>query len=225
MPALPPYIPPRDADFNNWIDNFSTLLTAAPATYGLLASDATAVASLNSTWAAAYALAVNPSTRTPVTVAAKDTARITAQAGIRPYAVQISLNPGVLVDDKIAIGVNPRTSTPTPITTPTTWPIVTLASGAPLQQIVRYRDYTSSPTSKGKPYGVVALQLFAKASTTPILDPTLLPLKATLTKSPGTIDWISADAGMQAYVAGRWITRKGLVGPSGPIGVLTITGS
>ena len=28
MPALPPYISRKDADFNNWLLNFSTLITA-----------------------------------------------------------------------------------------------------------------------------------------------------------------------------------------------------
>jgi hypothetical protein len=225
MPALPGYIPARDTDFAAWIFNFADLLTGAPATFGLLASDALAVQNAADAWAVAYNLAITPTTRTPVTVADKDTSRTMATATVRPYAIQISLNPGVLTADKVAIGVNPRTSLPQPIAAPTTYPIVTAANAAPLEMTIRYADSGGAPTSKAKPYGAVQLQLYANASATPILDPTLLPLKGNFTKSPATIAWDTSDVGKQAYIAGRWVTRKGLLGPFGPIAVLTVAGT
>ncbi len=222
MPALPPYIPPRDTDMASWSDNFSTLLTAAPGTYGLLASDALTVAAVVTPWLAAYALAINPSTRTPVSVAAKDDARTAMLAVVRQYAIQISLNAGVLTSDKIAIGVNPRVTDPVPIATPTTQPIVTIPSAASLTHVIRFRDETSSPTVKSKPYGVTQLQLYASASATAITDPTALAFKKVLTKAPSLIEWDPADAGKVAYYAGRWQTRTGKVGPWGPIVSMTI---
>ena len=89
------YIPQRDSLLLPWALNFSTLITASPATYGLLAGDATAIAAVYSAYNTAYGLAINPATRTPVTVANKDTAKITMLATIRPYAQSISLNAGV----------------------------------------------------------------------------------------------------------------------------------
>ena len=47
MPQLPPYIPARNANLIAWAANFSTLITASPGTYGLLAGDATAIAAQN----------------------------------------------------------------------------------------------------------------------------------------------------------------------------------
>ena len=47
MSTYPTYIPAKDALFATWLENFSTLLTAAPATYGLTAPDATAVDAVN----------------------------------------------------------------------------------------------------------------------------------------------------------------------------------
>jgi hypothetical protein len=224
MPALAPYIPNKDADFANWSANFSTLITASPGTYGLVAGDATAIAASQAAWAAAYALAVNPSTRTPTTVAAKGTAKINLLAIDRPYAQTIANNAGVTSGNKIALGLNPKTSTPAQITAPTTAPVLSLVSAPPLQHIVRYRDETASPTVKSKPYGVVQIQIFATASATVITDPNALLYKGVSTKSPFLVSWDSADKGKQAYYAARWITRKGLTGPFSTIVNFTVAG-
>lgn len=212
-----PYIPTRDTDFNSWLANFSTLLTASPGTYGLLAADATTVAGVTSTWTAAYTLAIDPTTRTPVTVTAKDDAKINALAIVRPYSQLISANSGVLTADKVAIGVNARTNTPTPIGAPVTYPAITLQAGTFLQHIFRYHDSAAPATSRSKPPGVIQLQVYAAPSETVITDPAVLPLKAVATKVPVVIDWDSSNQGKTAYYAWRWITRTGLVGPWSPI--------
>jgi hypothetical protein len=217
MPALPPYIPPRDADLANWSLNFSTLLSASPPTYGLTSTDASNVAAVQATWAATYAIAINPATRTPVSVAAKDTARVNLLAIVRPLAQAISINAGVLTSDKIAIGVNPRTSVPAPITQPTTAPVINVSFGPPLNHIIRYRDEMASPTVKAKPYGVTGMQLVASAAANDTigggLSPDAIPTQAVLTKAPALITWGSGDVGKVAVYYGRWITRTGLTGP------------
>ena len=65
-----------------------------------------------------------------MTVSAKNTQRVTMLGIIRPYANFISLNAGVASGDKTALGVNPRTSTPSPITPPTTNPVLYLQSAS-----------------------------------------------------------------------------------------------
>ena len=222
MPALPPYIPPRDADLDPWSANFSTLITATPATYGLTAGDATAIAGVVATWHADYLLITSPSTRTPSAIAAKNAAKIAMLATLRPYAVTISLNAGVSSANKIALGVNPRTSVPLPITTPTTYPVLTIASALALQHVVYYKDQLAAPSVKSKPYGAIAVQIFATASATPIVDPTLLQFKLQATKAPLAVTWPSGARGELAYYAARWVTRTGLVGPYGPIISFTV---
>lgn len=217
------YIPTRDADLQNWADNFSTLLTASPGTYGLIAADASAVASAFLTWSLAYAAAVNPSTRTPVNVNAKDVARIGLLTMVRPYAVQISLNAGVLSADKIAIGVNPRTTGQTPVAAPTSAPILSLIGATFLQHLLRYKDEGAPSTSRAKPANVVQIQLYAAVSATLVSDPNVLPLKTATTKVPITVTWESSDRGKTAYYAARWITRRGLVGPWSDILPIIVT--
>jgi hypothetical protein len=216
MPSLPSYIPAKNAAFVAWVANFSALITASPATYGLVAGDATAIAAQNTALAADYALITSPATKTAQTVSAFNTQKINALAICRPYAQAISLNAGVSSSSKIAVGVNPRTSTPVPITAPTTNPILTAQSASTAGIICRYRDSVASPSVKSKPYGAIGTLIFAKASATAITDPTLLNYEGTQTKSPFTLS-MPATAGMTIYIAARWVTKKGLVGPWSPI--------
>jgi hypothetical protein len=104
----------------------------------------------------------------------------------------------------------------TPITTPTTTPVLTAQSASTAGIIVRYRDSTASPSVKSKPYGVIGTLIYAKASATVITDPTLLSYEGTQTKSPFTLS-MPATAGMIVYMAARWTTKKGLLGPWSPI--------
>lgn len=217
MPSLAPYIPSKDSMFTTWLANFSTLISASPATYGLGATDAATIAADNAAWAAAYALVTSASTKTAATVSAKNTQKVLTLAAIRPYAQAISNNAGVSSSAKTAVGVNPKTSVPIPITAPTTAPALTAVSTSTAGTILRFRDATASPSVKAKPYGVTQLLLFASASTTPITDPTLLTFLGAFTKAPLTISLGSGDAGKTVYFAARWQTRKGLVGPWSPI--------
>lgn len=222
MPS--PYIPAKDVDFENWFLNFSTLLTAAPTTYGLVAGDATAVAALYATWNAAYVLAITPTTRTSVTIADKDAARAAGEAGVRPYAVSISLNSGVADMDKTAIGVTVKKTVPTPVPPPITSPQLALVAATPLQQLFKYSD-TSTPTTKAKPPGAIAMQLGYVAGTVPAVDPAQANRFAVVTKSPVAIAIDPADVGKTITWWGRWQTRSGPGGIAqyGPWGASLIT--
>lgn len=211
--GYPNYIPSTDTDLANWADNFNTLLTASPPTYGLVAGDATAVNTVVVGYLDAYAASIAPTTRTPVTISAKDDAKILMLATVRPFAQNISLNQGIISSDKIAIGVNPRTNTSTKIPIPTTYPVLTIPTALNLGHVLRYRDQLSEPTVKAKPFGATALQLFATASATVIADQTLLAYNANLTKSPATVLWEAGDVGKTAYYAARWVNEKGQQGP------------
>lgn len=219
MAALPPYIPRRDVDLDAWALNFTTLLTAAPATYGQTSGTAVACAAAYTAWHSAFLLVTSPSTKTPNTVALKDTQRINLLATLRPVAQAISLNPAVSSGSKVSIGVNPRTSTPTPITPPTTYPILTIQAGANLQLYVRYRDSAADVSVKSKPYGVQSVQIAYGVSGTAIVDADSLPTQVAATKSPFLL---SFAAGGQCYLAGRYLLRNGKYSDWGPIVNFTV---
>ena len=213
MPAVAPYIPSRDADLSNWATNFSSLITATPAAYGLTSIDASNIAGAVSTFTSAYALVTSKSTKTAKTCSDKNTARVGLLGVVRPYAQSIALNAGVASSAKIALGLNPRTSTPQPVTAPVTSPVLTVQSASNLALILRYRDSAASVSVKSKPYGVMSCEVYGLVSATPVTDPSTMFHLASATKSPLTITRPSGDAGKQLYLVARWKTRKGLVSP------------
>ena len=209
MPALPPYIPSQQAKFSAWLANFSTLITAAPATYGLLAGDAVTIAGYYSTWLAAYTPVTSAATRTAALVAAKNNAYAGLLPLIRGYAQTIANNAGVNTSDKIALGLNPKTSTPSAITPPSSTPVLVVQYAASGQIVLRYRDSAASVSVKSKPYGAIALRLFGKTSATPITDASTLPFLAQATKSPFVLSTVGMTSGGTIYLAAAWVTRRG----------------
>ena len=203
----PNYIPARDADFDAWLENFSTLLTAAPTTYGLIAADATAVDGVFDTWRAAYLAAVSPATRTAATVAAKDAARAAAEFVVRPYAVGISLNADVTPENKTAIGVTLRSGTVSPIPAPVTAPELNIQSAIPLQQTLGYKQ--PGFAGKNKPFGVTGVEIFRAIGTVPAIDPTQAGYYAQVTKSPFRVNFVADDQGKKVTYFARWATKSG----------------
>jgi hypothetical protein len=224
MPSVAPYIPPRDANLNNWLGNFSTLISAAPGTYGLLTSDAVTIASAVASWDAAYALVTSPTSKTATTVQLKNTAKVTVLAVVRPYAQNVRLNAGVTTDNKIALGLNPATNTPSPITPPSSNPVLTLQSLGVFNAILRYRDSSASVSVKSKPYGVKGLRLYGMVSATAVTDPTTLPLIGVQTKSPFVLSLAGKAAGSTMYVAAQWAVQSGGLSPWSPILSFTVAG-
>lgn len=203
-----PYIPAQDAQFDSWLVNFSTLLTASPTTYGLTSGDATTVAGVTTAWSAAYLAATDPSTRTSVTIAAKDAARTTATQTVRPLATQISRNPAVDNGDKTAIGVNLPNTARTPIPPPTTVPGLTLVSAIHFQHTLSYKD-TSTPTTKAKPAGAIGLDLRVTIQVGAASDPEAAKPWTVATKSPVIVSFTAPDVAKTATYWGRWATRSG----------------
>ncbi len=220
----PPYLPAQDAAFDSWFNNFSTLITGSPTTYGLIAGDATTIAASFTAWNAAYLLAVTPATRTSVTIAGKDAQRTLSEAVIRPYATAISRNPAVLNSDKIDVGVNLPNSGRTPVPPPLTVPALSLVTAIHFLHTLAYRD-TSTPTTKAKPQGAIGVELWRVIATAPATDVNLASQVGVFTKSPNSIGYTAPDVGKTATYWGRWVTRSGpggqaQVGPwSAPLSV------
>ena len=217
MPALAPYIPNKQAQLSAWATNFSTLITASPATYGLMTSDAVTIAAAVAAFNAAYVNVTSPTTRTPAAISAKDTAKTTMLAVVRPYAQNIAKNAGVTSANKIALGLNPQTSTPSPITPPTTFPVFLFQMLTLGGVTLRYRDSAASVSVKGKPYGVRFVNGFYVLSATPITVPSNTGTAFQVTKSPFQLTFPSVTAAIQCYLWGNYLMANGKYSAWSPI--------
>jgi len=219
------YIPSTDSGLRDWSQNFSNLITANPSTYGLMVSDAVAIAGAVGAYVPALSAAVDPVTRTKGTVAAKDSAKAAMLITLRRYAQFIKLNVAVTNQEKQNLGINVDDTSHTPIPAPTTKPVCTVVDSAALQHTLRYADATT-PNTRAKPPGVDSMELyFALAATAPTTPPatpdklgTGLTLYTLAARQPVTVTHDPAAAGKTVIYFARWATHSGLVGPwSDPI--------
>lgn len=215
------YIPVKDSAFAVWAANFAAVLTLSYAAYGLTAADALAVSAANTAFQSEYVLATTAATRTKVTIANKDLKRNQLTALCRQYAQVVQSNAGITQDQKTALGLTVRDTKPSPIPAPATSPILTVLGATPSQLTVRYADQ-NTPTKRAKPNGVIGIQFAYATSATVVSDPNVLPLEIMITKNPVGLDFAASDNGKTAYIAARWITRRGLTGPWSNIVTFTV---
>lgn len=212
------YIPSKDQELANWALNFSTLITANYAAYGLTTGQQSAFATLRIDFISKLATAINPSTRTKPATAAKNAAKALMVANARTLANIIQNNPLVTNTQRQDLGLTVRDRFPTPIGPPTTKPIVTVQNSTSNALFLRFADELT-PASRSLPPGAQGMQLFAKVGTVPsgVDDCAYVGQFNKNTSGPATrgiqVDFAPADVGKTAYLIARWISRRGLVGP------------
>jgi hypothetical protein len=141
-----------DVPLKDWALNFTDLLTAAPATYGLSAGNATACATAFGLYEAALTLATNPATRTAVTIADKNVQKANMRAVIFPFATTIAGNPAVADPDKVDIGVTVRITTRTRVAFGLIGLMLSMDAVSATGVTLR-RQNPATPDSTAGPYG------------------------------------------------------------------------
>lgn len=218
------YIPAPDTAYDSWLNNFQTVIAAAPADFGLTAPDAAAITLAYNNYHATYLLAgtapphrtpVNPGARTNVTVAAMNVQKASSMVTARAYASIIGANAGVSAGNKALAGLTVRSTARTPIPAPTTIPILGFVAAGIGVHVLNYHDATT-PTAKAKPFGAIALQLVASIGNAPPVGGAAgLQQVGVYTKSPMQISMasVASAVGANVYYYARWVTRRGLPGP------------
>lgn len=209
------YIPTKDADLLNWGRNYSDLITADPVLYGLDAADAAIIQTNFDEFDAAYALAIDPPTRTFITVALKDEQRAGFLGIARGYAAIIRANQGVAPEDKAALGLNIPDPTPTPIPAPSTFPILVVPLAGPGQALLSITDELT-PSVKAKPFGVAGALLWRADAAGVIPDFDAARVIRILTRADNIIDTSDVTVGNITRYWAQWFSRKGEFGPIGP---------
>jgi hypothetical protein len=215
------WIPTQDAALDAFATNVDTKITAAPATYGLVAADAAAFNPIRVDYTNALVTSTAPATRTSVSIAAKDVARTNLKIALRDLAAKVHASTTVTDADKTALGLTVRDSAPTVISAPATFPLLSIISATPLAHDVRFAD-SLTPDSRSKPFDAVGMELHVQASAVPITDPTSIKYHSLATRNPIALEHSAADAGKIAYMAGRWINAKGQRGPWSSIATMTV---
>jgi len=206
------YIPSEEEAALAWMTVFAAGLTNHSAVYMVSAADALAVTNAVNAFGDALAITQDPATKTKVTVAAKDDARVSAEQICRQFAMLIKENAGISDPDKIAIGVRPQNDSREPIPAPDTSPLLNIIAATPGAQTLRYSD-SMTPDTGRKPYGAISLQLFCAIGETPATNENAATFLGAYTKNPIGVGFDPADDGKVATFFARWQSRRGDVGP------------
>lgn len=206
------FIPQTDSGFADWSANFESGIDTEYATYGLTSGQATAYTALDTAYQTAYANATNPATRTPVTVALKDSAKAAAIANARALALIINAFPATTNGMRMTLGLTPRTGTLTPIPAPVTKPLAIVVGYNPLGHVLQIRD-ESTPDSRAKPAGVISCQVWGKIGPVAPIDLSECVMLGVYTKPFLSLTFGSDAGGKKMFYLCRWQTRRGLVGP------------
>jgi hypothetical protein len=213
------YIPRKDSLAITWMKTFAAGISASPSVFQLSPSDAAAIQRAVDEFAGALAVASDPATKTKVTVAIKDQARISAEQICQQYYSLIKPNAGVSDASKIAIGVRPINRGRTPIAAPATSPAVAVIAATPWQHTLRFHDSLAADT-RGKPFGATFLELRVAVDDEPVRDVEQARPAGLFTKNPVTMAFRHDEVGKRATYWGRWVSRRGETGPwSLPVGM------
>lgn len=205
-----------------WSLNFSTVLTAAPATYGTDAPTAVAVAAAQLAYSDAYDLAgvvgrvaINPAGYTKPNRAALYAARAAMLAIVRPLASQIQTDLAISDEDKLLIGVQPKNFNRTPTYAPATAPVLAFLGATTGVHRLTFADELT-PSKKLMPIGSVGIDVYVGVGVAPV------PLadcsfSQRYSRWPIVVTFDPGDAGKTATYFARWAGRRGDVGPWSPV--------
>lgn len=157
--------PEREADLVSSASNFDVKITATPTTFGLTAAQATAFHTTLTAFITARTTAIDPLTRSPANIVAKDIAKAALLASYRQLAGIVQRFPGTTNFMRSELGLPLRHTEPSPIPPPAAAPLVEVRSVAGRTARIRLID-TANPTRRGKPAGTSGAAVFSHVGPT-----------------------------------------------------------
>jgi hypothetical protein len=202
--------------------NFAALIATDFASYGLTTGQATAFGALNTSLQGAYSAAVDPSTRTPVTVAAKNQSLKNMRANAILLSKIIYATPTVSDAQLVGLGLLPR-STRTPIPAPTTAPVVEV--GVVAGRLVNVRLHPSDSERRGMEIGAKGANVYSFVGPTPPADPRDYHFEGMTTRTITQVLFPNTVAsGATVWLSACWVSARGQTGPASAPVAFTLQG-
>lgn len=211
---MPDYIPSPDAEFDNWLDNFTTKVVGTPTAFGLVAGDVTGLSTASADWKTKYPAHIAAGAAAGSARAAKDGSRLVAVSIVRGLVRRIQASPATDDADRATLQITVPGENTGPGGPPDSMPIVKVECER-LRHTLKWSD-VNTPTSRAKPPGVLGVEI--KMALTPIggatpTDPSLFNFLALDTATPYVNDFSGGDGGKNAHYIARWINGANEHGP------------
>lgn len=99
------FIPKRDAEFDTWLNQFSTTFTAIGGTLGFSPGDIATITSARTAWQTDYNAHINAQNNARAARATKDNQRENVEDIVRAYVRQIQANPSTTDAQRAQLGI------------------------------------------------------------------------------------------------------------------------
>jgi len=190
------------------------LLSASPESFGVTEAQANQYADLYEVFAEKYRIAVEPTTRTKPSVAAKNAARRELERESRALAQLIQATRHVTDEQKAELGLTVRDRVQTPIARPDKPPMVRveLLHGSTMRVSLR----GTGMTRRGRPDGVAGAVVFSFIGDEPPASLDDWTLEGQTTRTDINITFGrdgNIDRGAQVWVTACWYNPRGKWGP------------
>ncbi len=209
---MPDYVPTREGELLAWTSNLATKLVADPPGYGLDVQAAADYQAVQQAFAAAYALATDPATRTPVNIEDKTEEKQALIAATRPLVQTLQNWSGMTNGKRKDLGIPVRDNEPTPIGIPTEMPVLRVTE---VSQRVLDLELLNQENEKRKPNGVRSAWLYTHVGADPSPDLTQWKFEGESTRSnPQIVFPESVAPGTEVWVTALWVNPTGKPGPA-----------
>ena len=206
------FIPPSDADFDSWLQNFVSYVAANAAALGASPAEVTALQGVQTDWDAKYPASNTAFAASLAATQAKTDSRIAGEAFIRPFVGRLQSNPSVTDAQRQSLGITVRSTTRTAVGPPASKPVASIDPSQRLRHTIAFVDELT-PTSRAKPDGVQGCEIWTKVGDPVPAGPNDVHYLALDTRTPSVAEFDAADAGKTAYYMLRWISTRGEPGP------------
>ena len=202
--------------------NFAALIATDFADYGLTNSQATAFGTVNTALQSAWSEATEPTTRTRITIAAKNLALKNMRTQAILLAKIIYATPTVSDAQLLGLGLLPRASR-TPIPAPTTAPVVEV--GVVSGRLVNLRLHASDSERRGMEVGAKGANVYSYVGPTPPDDSRDYHFEGMTTRTITQVLFPdSVASGATVWLSARWVSARGQLGPASAPVAFTLQG-
>lgn len=210
---MPDFLPASDGPLVTWGTRFSEQVSATPAAFNVLPAQATALADLLETYAAAVAVAADPRTRTSATISERNAARAPFKSYARELARIINAFPATTNAVRLQLGLTPRKETISPSQVPDEPPMLEVIGA--IGRILKCRLHMKDSTRRGKLPTAAGATVFSFVGSAPPADISLWKFEGSITRCDFNLEFApTVPAGSQVWLCAFWYSTRAISGPA-----------
>jgi len=196
-----------DANLLVWSNEFSQQLSATPLLFHVSPEMAVSYAALNTAFDSALSTWRNQSTKTPVAMANKTTARENLLAMAKYLVNSINSNPLTTDAQRDELGIKAR-KRPSPIPAPSVSPIIDVIAVS--GRVVKIGLHTEG--KRGRPVGVAGASVFTFVGNVAPADTAAWKFEGLITKTKFDLTFEQSTAANTVWVTANWYNERGQTG-------------